>query len=346
MSDVRNATDFSVEDSVKDPSQPANFLSEEYLLATYSARHAADVPSFVGKGTSGAVIELERILDSLFKTPTPAMRQTLESLDPKKYKRLYRLYKYLQNAPGGAFKWASMDEIEKEALFGFGEKQDALTMLDRVIEKYKKQSGPGIVDLPPTVEKRLQGLSNEVDKQIARRPEQPSKGLKMPGVVEKGLDVGKAVGQKGLEVGKAVSDKAKEVGQAIGEKAKAVAEAPGKLVGDVKQKYDQFQQEREDRRSQIEQGQQEASNKLNNYLLKKTPFAKIYKNLPGEISRELDSIGLTPDSMTRKQELTTEGIEPNKNFQDMDINTETPLEKIASNVVLKYIKNHSTNLEI
>lgn len=261
-------------------------------------------PSFVGKGVyTGAVLELEKILDTLFTNPTPGLKAVLENLSPDKFKRLARLHKSLQSAKGGAFKWASTEEIEKEALFGLGAKKDSLTLLDKVLKKYLEQSGESSLDiltstLPGMVRKKLDSLNAEIEKNIAKRPIEPSKSPKEPGLLEKGQDVGRVLKEKGQEVGKAIGEKAKEVGKAVGEKAKNVAEAPGKFMGDVKKRYQQYQEERIEKQRQLQESQAKADKDLKIFLAKRTPYDKIFYSLPPEIIKELNTIGLDPESVS------------------------------------------------
>lgn len=304
----------------------------------------AAVPSFVGKGAyTGAVLELEKILDKLFQNPSPTMKGVLENLPPDKFKRLMRLHKSLQNAQGGAFKWASLDEVEKEAFLGFGKKPDSLTQLDRVLKKYEQQTGEKILDLPPVIQKRLTGLGNEVERQLAKRPEEP-KGLFEKGL-ERGQDLGKAVGEKARGVG----EKVQEMGRAVGEKARGVAKIPGKLTGDIQRRYQQFQQERAEKRTQMQQAQEEAESTLNKYLGQKTPFVDIFYSLPPEISRELQDIGLTPDnikaSVARKPSGKKEPTEVPLSEQPQEIAPSEQLAKVASDVVLKYLKAQTSSAE-
>lgn len=307
-----------------------------------------DAADFTGKGAyTGAVLELEKILDKLFEAPSPALRKALENLSPDKFKRLKRLHSSLQSAKGGAFRWASMEEVEKEALFGFGQK-DPLTSLDRVLKKYEQQTGEKILDLPPGVARKYQSLENEIEKQQARRPVDPKETPKEPGLVEKGRDVGRALGEKGQEVGEQAVGKLKDVGRAVGEKAKGMWEAPGKLKEDISKRYEQFQQERTQKRQQLEESQTEAQRDLGNYLARRTPFNKIFYSLPPEIIRELESIGLTPDTVKAVGQSKRRGPASNPETVGKDPSEKVfePTEetaRVASDVVLKYLKAQNSS---
>lgn len=299
---------------------------------------------YAGKGAyTGAVLELEKILDKLFEAPTPKLKSALENLPSDKFKRLKRLHKSLQSAKGGAFKWASMEEIEKEAILGFGQR-DPLTSLDRVLKKYQQQTGERILDLPPGVARKYQSLENEIDKQQARRPAEPDKTPKEPGLVERGQDVGRALGEKGREIGEQTVDKAKEIGRAVGEKAKDVWEAPGKFKEDVGRRYEQFQQERAQKRQQAEKAQEEAHKNIGSYLVQKTPFTDIFYSLPPQIIRELENIGLTPETIKATGRGRQRGLATKPDTVGRSDPSESTLEpteelvKIASDVVLKYLK--------
>jgi hypothetical protein len=319
----------------------AMILAEKKSESSFSIDHNA--ASFAGKGAyTGAVLELEKILDKIFEAPSPALKRSLENLSPDKFKRLKRLHKSLQSAKGGAFRWASMEEIEKEAILGFGQK-DPLTSLDRVLKKYEQQTGERILDLPPGVARKYQSLENEIEKQQARRPGEPTETPKEPGLVEKGRDVGRALGEKGLEVGEKAYGKVKDVGRAVGEKAKGIWEAPGKFKEDIAKRYEQFQQERAQKKEQAEQAQAEALGGLGNYLARRTPFNDIFYSLPPQIIRELEAIGLTPETVKAtgrsKQRVPDSNPETvGKGPSESVFEPTEELTKVASDVVLKYLK--------
>lgn len=325
----------------------ASILAEG-LEAESSNPESYEAADFAGKGAyTGAVLELEKILDKFFQSPSPALKRSLENLSPEKFKRLKRLHKSLQSAKGGAFRWASMEEIEKEAILGFGQK-DPLTSLDRVLKKYEQQTGERILDLPPGVSRKYQSLENEIEKQKARGPAEPKEAPKEPGLLEKGRDVGRAVGEKGREVGEKAYEKAKEVGRAVGEKAKGVWEAPGKFKEDIKSRYEQYQQERAQRRKELEQSQEEAQRDLGDYLARRTPFNKIFYSLPPQIIQELEDIGLTPETVKAvARKVKKSPASKLETFQDnpptSDLAPTEELAKVASDVVLKYLKAQNSS---
>ena len=263
----------------------------DYKTADYSSPssvpstiESAAIPSFVGKGAyTGAVLELGKILDSIYNDPS--LLNLVNGLNPRDRKKLKDLKDFIEGS-GNAFRWASkISEYKKEALFGLGNDKNPIKHLNSVLQKYFETAN-NIENLPRDVTDKLKSLADTVDRE-------KNKIVPEPTLFDKGKDLAKGVAEKGKEIGQGVLDKGKD----IADKGKDFAQG-------VADKYKNYQEQKaEEKRQQAIAEQEEiqkqdsTKNEIRSYLSTKTPFLEIYNSLPAEIIKRLEDIGLTDESV-------------------------------------------------
>lgn len=184
---------------------------------------------------------------------------TFRGLPDKLQKGILKIEKMTENA----FKFAS----EKESFISGG---DSLKILKKTLDKF----GPSAKGLPENVIKSLSNLHQIIDTEIQRRG--PEKGL-----LEKGKELGKEVTRGLTEEGKKLKQRVTEKGREFLDERKQRKERNIKI----------------DERTR--QNEQKFTEILKTKLLKHPSYSKIFYNLPPQIIKSLNNIGLGLDDLKK-----------------------------------------------